>query len=127
MSYNYKREVQLPYNEAVAKTREELAKQGFGIITEIDVKATLKKKLDIETDNYIILGACNPKLAHQAMQAEQDIGVLLPCNVIVYEKDNKTFVACILPTVQLGKINNPKLVPIADEVEQKLKKAIGEV
>lgn len=127
MSYNYKREVSLPYADAVAKTRDALAKQGFGIITEIDVKATLKKKLNIDTDNYIILGACNPKLAHQAMQAEQDIGVLLPCNVIVYEKNGKTFVASILPTVQLGKIGNQKLLPIASEVEKRLKEAVNSI
>ncbi|MEM3126606.1 MAG: DUF302 domain-containing protein [Candidatus Woesearchaeota archaeon] len=127
MSYNYKKQVELAYADAVAKTKDALSKEGFGIITEIDVKATLKKKLNIDIDNYIILGACNPKLAHKAMQAEQDIGVLLPCNVVVYEKEGKTFVASILPTVQLGKINNKKLLPIAQEVEERLKRALNEV
>lgn len=122
--YNYKRSVSLGYADAVAKVKDELKKEGFGVLTEIDVKQTLKTKLNVDFEDYIILGACNPPLAYQALTAEQDIGVLLPCNVIVYVKGGKTFVSAILPTVQLGKVGNPKLLPIAEQVENKLKKVL---
>ncbi|MDO8727883.1 MAG: DUF302 domain-containing protein [Candidatus Methanoperedens sp.] len=122
--YNYKKSVSLGYADAVAKVKDELKKEGFGVLTEIDVKQTLKTKLNVDFDDYIILGACNPPLAHQALTAEQDIGVLLPCNVIVYVKGGKTFVSAVLPTVQLGKVGNPGLLPIAEQVESKLKKVV---
>jgi uncharacterized protein (DUF302 family) len=122
--YNYKRSVSLGYADAVAKVKDELKKEGFGVLTEIDVKQTLKTKLNVDFEDYIILGACNPPLAYQALTAEQDIGVLLPCNVIVYVKGGKTFVSAILPTMQLGKVGNPKLLPIAEQVEKKLKKVV---
>ena len=122
--YNYKRSVSLGYADAVAKVKDELKKEGFGVLTEIDVKQTLKTKLNVDFEDYIILGACNPPLAYQALTAEQDIGVLLPCNVIVYVKGGKTFVSAILPTVQLGKVGNQKLLPIAEQVENKLKKVV---
>jgi len=122
--YNYKRSVSLGYADAVAKVKDELKKEGFGVLTEIDVKQTLKTKLNVDFEDYIILGACNPPLAYQALTAEQDIGVLLPCNVIVYVKSEKTFVSAILPTVQLGKVGNQKLLPIAEQVENKLKKVV---
>jgi uncharacterized protein (DUF302 family) len=122
--YGYKKETVLSYEQAVEKAREELKKEGFGVLTEIDVKATLKKKLDVDYDKYVILGACNPPFAYKALQAEKDIGLLLPCNVIVYEHDGKVFVSAILPTVAMGMIDNPGLTEIAEQVEQKLKKAI---
>ena len=122
--YNYKKSIPLGYADAVAKVKDELKKEGFGVLTEIDVRQTLKNKLNIDFDDYIILGACNPALAYQALTAEQDIGVLLPCNVIVYVKSGKTFVSAVLPTVQLGKVGNPKLSPIAEQVEIKLKKVV---
>ncbi len=122
--YNYKKPVPLGYTDAVAKVKEELKKEGFGVLTEIDVKQTLKTKLNVDFDDYIILGACNPPLAYQALTAERDIGVLLPCNVIVYVQGGKTFVGAVLPTVQLGKVGNPKLLPIAEQVENKLKKVV---
>ncbi len=122
--YNYKKSVSLGYADAVAKVKDELKKEGFGVLTEIDVKQTLKTKLNVDFDDYIILGACNPPLAYQALTVEQDIGVLLPCNVIVYVKGGKTFVSAVLPTVQLGKVGNPKLLPIAEQVENKLKKVV---
>jgi len=125
--YGMRREVRWSFEDAVAKVREQLQKEGFGVLTEIDVKATLKKKLDIDFDKYIILGACNPTLAHKALQAEQDLGLMLPCNMIVYEKDGKTFVAAIKPTAQMEKIGNPKLHVIAKEVEEKLKRVVDNV
>jgi len=125
--YQYKKEVKLGYSDAITKAKEDLQKEGFGVLTEIDVKATLKKKLDVDFDDYVILGACNPPMAYKALQAEQDLGLMLPCNVIVYSKNNKTFVAAIRPTVQLEKIKNPILKPITVQVEEKLKKAIDPI
>jgi uncharacterized protein (DUF302 family) len=127
MSYGYKKRVDLDYEGAVRKTREELQKAGFGVLTEIDVKATLKKKLNVDFDNYIILGACNPPLAFQAIQAERDIGLLLPCNVIVYETGGETFVSAIMPTVAMGMVQNEKLRGVAVQVEAKLKAVIDSV
>jgi uncharacterized protein (DUF302 family) len=125
MKYGYKKQLNTTFSEAVEKTRAALAKEGFGILTEIDVKATLKKKLDVDYDNYVILGACNPPFAYQALQAEKDIGLLLPCNVIVYDDDGKTYASTILPTVAMSMVDNSKLVPIAKTVEKKLKNVIN--
>lgn len=122
--YAYKRTVPGGYSDTIVKVKEELKKEGFGVLTEIDVKETLKVKLDVDFDNYIILGACNPPLAYKALTAERDIGVLLPCNVTVHTRDGKTSVSAILPTVQFEKVGNPELRQIAEEVESKLKKVI---
>ncbi len=127
MKYGYKREVSLPFANAVLKTKGELSKEGFGILTEIDVKTTLKKKLDVDYGNYIILGACNPPFALKALQAEKDIGLLLPCNVIIYEENGKTFVSTILPTVAMGMVENPSLADIAKTVEEKLIKVVKNI
>jgi len=125
--YGYKKQVKASYEETVQKTRAELKKEGFGILTEIDVRATLKEKLNVDYDNYIILGACNPPFAYQAFQAEKDIGLLMPCNVIVYEQDGETFVSTMLPTVVMSVVNNDKLESIGNEIEQKLKKVVDSV
>ena len=122
--YGYNKKVDLSFNQAIEKTKEELKKEGFGILTEIDVKATLKKKLDADFDDYIILGACNPPFAYKALQAEKEIGLLLPCNVIVYRDNNETFVSAILPTIAMSMVENDKLKGIAIEVEDKLKKVV---
>ena len=127
MKYGYKRKVPLPFGEAVEKVREELSKEGFGILTEIDVKATLKKKLGIEHENYLILGACNPPLALKALQAEKDIGLFLPCNVIVYEDGGKVFVSAILPTVAMQVVGNPSLGDLGKMVEEKLIRVVDNV
>jgi len=127
MEYQYKKEVGAPYAQALLMMREELQKEGFGVLTEIDVKETLKKKLNVDFEHYIILGACNPPLAHRALQSEHDLGLMLPCNVIIYSKNGKTFVAAIRPTAQLEKIRNPELSEIAVQVEAKLKKAVDSV
>ena len=125
--YQYKKEVNLSYDRAVARARERLQKEGFGVLTEIDVKSTLKKKLDVDFDDYIILGACNPPFAYRALQAEQDLGLMLPCNLIVYSHKGKTFVAAIKPTVQMEKIGNAKLKEVAAQVEEKLKKVVDSI
>lgn len=125
--YSITKEVKLDYKQAIERAKDELQKEGFGVMTEIDVKATLKKKLDVEFDDYMILGACNPNYAYKALQMEDELGLLLPCNLIVYRKNGKTFVSAIKPTVQLQKVSNEKIKPIALEVEKKLAKVIESI
>lgn len=125
--YGYKKEVSLIYDEAVSKVTYELQKEGFGVLTEIDVKATLKKKLNVDFNNYKILGACNPPFAYKALKIEKDIGLLLPCNVIVYEDERKVNISAILPTVAMNIVSNPELKEVATEVEQKLKRVIDNI
>ena len=127
MKYGYKRKVPLPLGEAAENVRSELSKEGFGVLTEIDVKATLKKKLVIEHDNYLILGACNPPFALKALQAEKDIGLLMPCNVIVYEDGGKVFVSAVMPTVAMRVVGNTSLAEAGKTVEEKLKKVVDAV
>jgi uncharacterized protein (DUF302 family) len=127
MEYGYKREIAISFEDAVKRLREELPKEGFGVLTEIDVKATLKKKLDADFDNYVILGTCNPPFAYRALQAEKDVGLLLPCNIIVYEDSGRTYISAIVPTVAMSMVENEGLVDIAIEVEAKLKKVIDSV
>jgi uncharacterized protein (DUF302 family) len=122
-------EVAVPYDRAVPLTREALATEGFGVLTEIDVKATLKKKLDVEFRPYVILGACNPPLAHRALSGERDIGLLLPCNVIVYAADDarRSVVAVIDPVKQLEIAGNAGMLPLAEEVRARLQRALERV
>ncbi len=122
ITYGFKKEVDLPFSQAVELVTEELKKKGFGILTKIDVKEKFKEKLGIDFKNYVILGACNPALAHKAIEAEEDIGLLLPCNVVLYEKDGKTVLDIIKPSTAMGMIENETLGQIAAEVEAKLKK-----
>jgi len=124
MEYSYTKQVDLPFGEAVERTRAELANEGFGILTEIDVKATLKQKLGVSFDNYVILGACNPPFAYKALQATKVVGLFMPCNVIVYEDQGKIFVSAILPTAAMSMLDNPLLADIAVQVEEKFKRAI---
>ena len=118
--------VALDYERAVARTKEALAAEGFGILSEIDVAATLKKKLNVDFRPYVILGACNPPLAHRALTAERDIGLLLPCNVIVYADDvpGRSVVAAMDPVEALRLTGNDAVAPIADEVRQRLERAL---
>ena len=125
--YGYKKKLDLKYDDAIIKTKEELKKEGFGVLTEIDVKATLKKKLDVDFDKYIILGACNPPFAQKALEREEDVGLLLPCNVIVYEAKGSVFVAAVKPTVAMQAVENPALAAIAAEIEGKLVRVIDAV
>jgi uncharacterized protein (DUF302 family) len=124
--YGFKKMVSLPMEEADKRVREELQKEGFGILTEIDVKATMKKKLDVDFKPYKILGACNPPLAHQALTEEEDIGLLLPCNVIVYEgkTEGTSVVAVIDPQVQLGITGRDDIGPLAEEVGTRMRRAL---
>ena len=125
MTYGISKTTPLSYQQAVDKVTEELKKEGFGVLTSIDVKETLKKKLDVDFKNYVILGACNPPFAHRALQAEEDIGLLLPCNVIVYEKGKETVVAAFDP-ITMGKVmDNPAIEPVALEVRQRLERVIA--
>jgi uncharacterized protein (DUF302 family) len=119
----------LPYDMAVERTREALAKEGFGVLTEIDVKATLKKKLDVDVAPYVILGACNPSLAHRALSAERDIGLLLPCNVVVYAADEpgRSVVAAMDPLEALALTGNKAVRPIAEEARARLERALETV
>jgi len=118
----------MDYEDVVARVRELLAGEGFGVLTEIDVKATLKKKLDLDFKRYVILGACNPPLAHRALEAEPDIGVLLPCNVCVSERDGGgTRVAAMNPVAAFDLIDNPGVAPIADDVRGRLQRVIDKI
>jgi uncharacterized protein (DUF302 family) len=125
--FGYKKEVGLAYDQAVARVREELAKEGFGVLTEIDVKATLKKKLNQDFDSYIILGACNPPFAYQALQTVKDIGLMMPCNVVVFVDQNRTYIEAVRPTVLMDLVQNQKLKPVSEQIEAKLKKVIDSI
>jgi uncharacterized protein (DUF302 family) len=128
MGYYIGKTVELSFDQAVIRVTEELKKEGFGILTEIDVQQTLKKKLDVDFRKYIILGACNPPLAYKALQAEDKIGVMLPCNVIVQETaDGKVEVSAVDPIASMQAINNPGLRDLAEEVQGKLRKVIDQL
>ena len=127
MSYGFSKTVSLSYESAIEKVTEELKKEGFGVLTTIDVKETLKMKLNVDVNKYIILGACNPPFAYQALQVEEQVGLLLPCNVIVYEKDGRTVVAAFDPMSMTKVMNNEAMLPIAEQVRAKLVRAINAV
>ena len=129
IAYGMTRTAALPYERAVERTREALAKEGFGVLSEIDIRATLEKKLGVETRPYTILGACNPPLAHQAFDAEPSIGLLLPCNVVVYagDDDGRSVVAAVDPEVTLGRVGNVRLAPLAAEVKARLARVLDDV
>ena len=127
MRYGISKEVSLTFEQAVEKVTEELTKERFGVLTTIDVQETLKKKLDVDMPRYIILGACNPPFAYTSLQIEPEIGLLLPCNVIVYEKDGRTHVAAFDPMVMTHIIENPDMVPVAMEVKARLDRVIEAV
>jgi uncharacterized protein (DUF302 family) len=118
--YGFTRTVGLPYETAVRRVTEELRNQGFGVLTTIDVKETLKQKLNIDFTRYVILGACNPPLAHRALGVEMNIGLLLPCNIIVYEKNGQTVVGAFDPLMMVPLVGKAELGAIAAEVRQKL-------
>ncbi len=124
-NYAFKTKVNLSYEQAIDKVTEELKKEGFGVLTEIDVKETLKKKLDVDFRKYKILGACNPPNAYKALQAETDIGLMLPCNVVVYEGERgETVVAAVDPVASMRAVENMGLETTAQEVRRKLQTVI---
>jgi uncharacterized protein (DUF302 family) len=125
MSYYFSKTLQMPFDEAITHVTEELKKDGFGVLTEIDVRSTLKKKLDVDFRNYRILGTCNPPFAHRALLAEDKIGTMLPCNVIVQEiGEGSVEVAAIDPIASMQAIDNPGLGEIAQQVQAMLKQVV---
>lgn len=125
MKYGFSRTVAYSYDRAVERVTEELKKEGFGVLTTIDVQETLKKKLGVAFTKYVILGACNPPFAYQALQAEEEIGLLLPCNVIVYERGGETVVAAFDPMVMSVVLDNPSMEPIAREIRERLERVMA--
>lgn len=121
INYGFTKELNVSFDQAVETVTAALKKEGFGILTKIDVREKFKEKLGLEFRNYVILGACSPANAHKAILAEENIGLMLPCNVIVHEKDGKSVVGIIKPTVAMGMIDNAGLKPLALEVEARLK------
>ena len=115
------------FDEVLARTRMALAAEGFGVLTEIDVQATMKEKLGVEREPYVILGACNPPLAHRALEAELQLGALLPCNVVVFTEDGTTHVSAVSAEKMLGMVGNPGLEPVAREVGERLGKVLERV
>ena len=124
LTYGYGRQLDLSFEDAVQRAREALAGEGFGVLCEIDIKKKLKEKLGVEFSNYIILGACNPPLAYHALQQEMNLGLLLPCNLVVYEKNGRSFAAAIDAFKMLSIVGNPSLEATASQVNEKLRKVI---
>ena len=124
INYGFTKELDIPYETVTELVREALKKEGFGILTEIDVREKMKEKLGVDMKKYIILGACNPPNAYKAILAEENIGLMLPCNVIVYEKGSKTVLSVIRPTVAMQMIDNVELQKAAEAVEGQLKKVL---
>jgi len=120
-TYGFVKELDVSFEEAVARVTEELKKEGFGILSSIDLKEKFREKLGMDFRKYVILGACNPPLAHKSLTAEENIGLLLPCNVIVYEKGGKSVVGIIRPSVAMSMVENEELASTAGTVESKLK------
>jgi uncharacterized protein (DUF302 family) len=119
-SYTLSETTTLPFDEAVERVRQELKAEGFGVLCEIDVQATLKEKLGVDEEPYTILGACNPPLAHRALEAEPELGVLLPCNVVVYRQSGDTHISAIDAERMLSIVGNEELAPIAADVRRRL-------
>ena len=126
-SYGIGTDVDMSFDEAVERVTELLKSEGFGVLTTIDVKKTLKEKIDVDRPRYVILGACNPQFAHQALEAEPDIGLLLPCNVVVYEEEGKTRVAAMDPKAALSLSGNPDVEPMAREVRDRIERVIEQL
>ena len=128
MEYHMTKTVEMSYDSAIEKVKDELKKVGFGILTSIDVKSTLKNKLDVDFQNYMILGACNPNLAHTALQSEIEIGLLLPCNVIVYDEDDKTVVSFLNPEMMVSVAGNSEaLVGVSSKAKELLTEAFDNI
>jgi uncharacterized protein (DUF302 family) len=125
-SYGFGTELNLPFDQAVERTKEALKTEGFGVLTTIDVRQTMREKLDIDFEPYVILGACNPALAHRALTAEHELGLLLPCNVVVHEHDGGVAVSIVDPVQMLGFVgDNPDLSAVAAEAAAKLRRVVA--
>ena len=124
-SYGFGLHLDQPFDDAMTRVRAALKEQGFGVLTEIDVQKTLHEKLGVAFRRYVILGACNPPLAHRALQAELDIGLLLPCNVVLYEEGSGTAVTMMDPQAALGLVDNPAIAPVAAEARTRLEQALA--
>jgi len=127
MKYGFSKITNYNFEQAIEKVTEELKLEGFGILTTIDVKETLKKKINVDFKKYTILGACNPPLAHKALQAEEELGLLLPCNVIIYEKDGNSIVSIFDPMVMAQIIENPGMQSVAEQVKEKLLRVLERI
>jgi len=123
-NYGYSKKINLSFDEAVGRTKQTLKEEGFGVLTEIDIKSTLKEKIGADMGNYIILGACHPPSAYKSIQSEIEIGLMLPCNVIVYQKSDEVFVSAIMPGVAMGMIENKTLGEVASDIENRLKAVV---
>lgn len=126
-SYTISRQTDLPFDEAVEKARGLLQEAGYGVLCEIDVKAKLEEKLGVEREPYLILGACNPPLANEGLNAEPELGALLPCNVVVYKREGRTYVAAVEPQTMLSVIGNKELDKIAGQVREDLTGVVDEL
>jgi uncharacterized protein (DUF302 family) len=125
-TYGFGTDLDLPFDAAVERTKEALKTEGFGVLTTIDVQQTMREKLGVEFERYVILGACNPTLAHRALTAEHELGLLLPCNVIVHEHDGKTAVSIVDPAQMLGFVgDNPALSDVANEAASRLRRVVA--
>lgn len=124
LKYGYVRPVALSFDDAVAKLEAALKTEGFGVLCHIDIQAKLREKLGVEFPRYVILGACNPPLAHQALQQEVNLGLLLPCNAVVYEKDGAVWAGVVDAARMLSVVENPAMNPMAEQVNQKLRRAV---
>lgn len=127
INYGFTKALDIPYDTVVERTRGALKKEGFGVLTEIDVAGKMKEKLGVDMSKYIILGVCNPPNAYQAILTEENIGLMLPCNIIVYEKGGKTVLSVIRPTVSMQMVDNGELQKVSEEVEEKLKKSFDAI
>lgn len=125
MNYGISKTVSLSFEQTIEKVTEELKKEGFGVLTTIDMKETLKKKIDVDIPRYTILGACNPHFANKTLQVEKEIGLFLPCNVIVYEQNSSITVSAFDPVVMDKIVSNPALQPLSEEVRLKLRRVIA--
>jgi uncharacterized protein (DUF302 family) len=126
-NYGFSKTIDLPYPQVVEKTRAALKEEGFGVLCEIDIKEKLKEKLGVDFRNYVILGACNPPLAYETLQQEINIGLLLPCNVIVYDADGQTVVSAVDAAKMLSVVGNPELESTARTVSEKLRRVIDNI
>ena len=126
-AYGYLRITNLPFDEALARLEAGLAKEGFGVLCRIDIQAKLKEKLGVEMPRYVILGACNPPLAHKGLQQEMNLGLLLPCNAVVYEREGQVVVGAVDAAAMLSIVGNPAMEPMARDVNERLRRAVDSV